>query len=290
MAVTTGFTAALVATVCLAPPNALAIEIGSAACKRELQATQQMMEESAALVDSGMKASGAERCKALSQNIDLAEKIRESFARCEGLKARAESLHDADDVIDASSKAYDKWCPPRPGLVRVKATMVTRVTREQLPKPLAAVHRCAGAGDAMSFTNERFDLGRLVALGCPGNPNPTADEIKTRNAAADLLRGEQAAFYVTRDRDGDDPRRLSFPILAADGREAKTDLLFASRVFVGEKLDLISAFWEPAKEGVCRVHAIWRVTDGAAALLLWEEAADCSAGAKTDFKAVLDRR
>ena len=74
----------MAASGALLAPQAAAIEVGSAACKREMQATQQMMRESAALVDSGMKASGAERCKALSQHLDLAEKIRESFARCEG--------------------------------------------------------------------------------------------------------------------------------------------------------------------------------------------------------------
>jgi hypothetical protein len=54
-----------------------------------MQAAQQMMQESAALVDSGMKASGVERCKALSQHMALTEQIRESFARCEQPKARA---------------------------------------------------------------------------------------------------------------------------------------------------------------------------------------------------------
>ena len=153
---------------CLAP-RASAIEVGSAACKRELKATQQMMQELAALVDSGMKASGAERCKALSQQIDLAERIRESFARCEEPKERTSAVRDADEVIEASYQAFKKWCPARPGMVRVRMTMVERVTRDKLPKPLAAVHRCAGDGAAMFSTNQRFDLGRLVVLGCPGN-------------------------------------------------------------------------------------------------------------------------
>jgi len=107
-------TAALLSAACLAP-HAAAIEAGSAACKRELAATQQMMQESAALVDSGMKASGAERCKALSQHLDIAEKIRESFARCERPKTRAEAVRDADDVIEASNQAYQKWCPAAAG-------------------------------------------------------------------------------------------------------------------------------------------------------------------------------
>jgi len=161
--------------------------------------------------------------------------------------------------------------------------------RAQLPKPLAAVHRCAEADAPMFSANERFDLGRLVMLGCPGTENLTAEQVKTRNANAELLRKEQIRFYVTRDRDGDDPRRLIFPILDADGKETTTDMLFAGRNHVGDKLDLIESFWEPAKPGVCRVHAIWRVLDGKAGLVFWGEAADCSSN-KPEFKTVLDRR
>lgn len=283
------FVAALAAAVCLAAPDASAIEVGSAACKREMQATQKMMQDSAALVDSGMNASGAERCKALSEHLRLAQRIRESFARCEEPKQRTGAVRDADEVIEASYQAYNKWCLPRPGLVRVKGLFVASVTRDKLPKPLAAVHDCGKDGAPMFFTNERFDLGRLMGIGCPGNPSPTADEIKARNATADLLSREQVMYYVTRDSDGDDPRRLTFPIFDADGHESATDRLFATRVFVGEKLDLISSFWEPAKDGVCRVHATWRVVDGKAALVYWGEAADCTNG-KTEFKTVLDRR
>jgi hypothetical protein len=63
-------------------------------------------------------------------------------------------------MIQAIDKAYQKWCPSRPGMHRIKMTMVTRVTRAQLPKPLAALRRCSGADDTMYSTNERFDLGR----------------------------------------------------------------------------------------------------------------------------------
>jgi hypothetical protein len=198
-------------------------------------------------------------------------------------------VRDADDVIDAIDKTYRQWCPPRPGMVRVKATMVTHITRDQLPKPLAAVHTCVKNG-TMHSSNERFDLGRLIVLGCPGNPNPTPDEAKARNASYEILRGEQAHIYLTRDRDGDEPRLLRFPILTADGAEGVTDMVAASRVFIGDKLDLISSYWEPAKEHVCRVHAVWRVSDGKARLVLWEEATDCSKGGKTEFKAVVGPR
>jgi hypothetical protein len=174
-------------------------------------------------------------------------------------------------------------------MVRVRMTMVERIKRDKLPKPLAAVHRCTEDGAAMFSTNQRFDLGRLVVLGCPGNANPTTAQIQARNASADMLRKEQAHVYVTRDRDGDDARRLTFPILDADGHEATTDMLLAERVFIGDTPDLISMFWDPAKAGVCRVHAIWRVADGKAALVFWGEAADCTSN-KSEFKTVLDRR
>ena len=59
----------------LLAPQAAAIELGSAACKREMQAMQKKMRELVALVDSVKEAPGAERCKALSQHLDLAEKF-----------------------------------------------------------------------------------------------------------------------------------------------------------------------------------------------------------------------
>jgi hypothetical protein len=226
------------------------------------------------------------RTSARPIRADLANEIRESFARCEEPNSRTQAVRTADEVIDATQKAYEKWCPTRPGMVRVRMTMVTHVTREQLPKPLAAVHRCSDDAPMYS-TNERFDLGRLVMLGCPGNPNPTAEQANARNARLELLQNEQLAVYLTRDRDGDDPRQLTFPIFTADGREATTDLLITGRASIGEKFDLISSFWESFKEGVCRVHAVWRVTDGKANLVLWQEAADC---VHPEFKTVLDRR
>ncbi len=279
----------VVSALLSAPEPASAIELGSAACKSELQAMHKKMQESLNLIDSVKEAPAGAKCPAYAAARDIAEEIRESAARCEPQQVRTNAVRNADDVIEAISTSYGKWCPPRPGMVRVKMTMVERITRDKLPKPLAAVHRCVGDADTMYSTNERFDLGRLIMLGCPGYPNPTAEQIKTRNAKAELLRQEQVEIYVTRDRDGDDPRRLIFPILTADGREATTDTLFASRNHIGGKLDQITAYWEPAKEGVCRVHAVWRVADGKANLVLWQEASNCSKGLG-DFKTVLDRR
>lgn len=272
--------------VCLAPA-AFAIEPGSAACKSELQGTRKKMQESLSLIDSVKDAPAAAKCPAFSAAGEIAEDIRESAARCEPPKTRVSAVRDADDVIEAINKSFQKWCPPRPGMVRVKMTMVTRVTADKLPKPLAAVHTCAGDG-AIYSTNERFDLGRLIMLGCPGIDSPTAEQIKQRNTRADLLQKEQAQVYLTRDKDGDDPKRLSFPILAADGREIATDTLLAGRVSIGDKLNLISAYWEPAKDGVCRVHAVWRVADAKAKLILWQEATDCAKGVG-DMKTVLER-
>ena len=278
------FVLALTAGLDLQP--AIAIEPGGAACKRELQVAQKKMQELLALVGSVQSAPVQQKCQGYSRHIELANEIRESFARCELPDARARAVRNADEVIDATQAAYEKWCPPRPGMIRVRMIAVKRITRDQLPRPLAAVHRCT-IGPMYSI-NERFDLGRLVILGCPGNPSATADDEKARNARADLLQKEQAAVYITRDMDGNDPHRLNFPILGADGTETTTDLLFAGRASPGEKLDEISAYWETAKDGACRVHAVWRVTDGKAALVLWQEAPTCSN--KPEFKTILDRR
>jgi hypothetical protein len=277
----------VLSAVCLAPPMAAAIELGSAACKSELQRTNKKMQESLSLIDSVQDAPAAAKCPAFSAASELADEIRESAARCEPPQTRVSAVRDADDVIEAIDQTYKKWCPPRPGMVRVKMTMVTRTTAEKLPKPLAAIHKCAGDGDMFS-ANERFDLGRLVMLGCPGIENPTAEQIKERNMRPDLLKKEQVALYVTRDKDGDNPQRLTFPIPSADGRETATDVLPASRNHVGDKLDLIESYWEPAKDGVCRVHAVWRVAEAKAKLILWQEATDCSKGVG-DLKTVLER-
>lgn len=281
--------ALLIAAAWLAPRGAGAIEVGSPACKRELTAMHGKMRQSVAVLDSVKSAPAAAKCRAYSAASAMAREIRESAARCEPAPARTQAVRDADDVIDAVDQAYNKWCPPRPGMIRVHMTMIERVRRDKLPKPLQAAHTCVEEDDTIYSTNERFDLGRLVVLGCPGIDNPTAEQIAARNTTADLLKKEQAQLYLTRDKEGDDPRRLSFTILAADGHETKTDLLLAERVAIGDKRDLISSFWEPAKQGACRVHAVWRVADGEATLVLWEEASDCSTN-KPVFKAVLDKR
>jgi len=272
-----------------APQGASAIEPGSAVCKSEMQGVRKKMQESLSLIDSVKDAPAPAKCPAYVEASTIAEEIRESAARCEASQKRTSAVREADDVIEAIDQAYKKWCPPRPGMVRVKMTMIERVTRDKLPKQLAAIHHCTGDGDTMYSTNERFDLGRLIMLGCPGIEKPSEEQVKQRNTRIDLLKQEQAQIYVTRDRDGDDPRRLTFPILTADGHEASTDTLIAGRVSIGGKLDLISSYWEPAKDGICRVHVIWRVADGKAKLILWQEATDCSKG-NSDFKTVLDRQ
>jgi len=284
----TALAACVLSLLWLAPQGARAVEPGSAACKAEMQGVKKKMQESLNLLDSIKNAPPSAKCPAYSAAGEIAEEIRESAARCEPADKRTSAVRDADDVIDAINASYVKSCPPRPGMVRVKMTIVTRVTADKLPKPLAAIHKCADDSDMFS-ANERFDLGRLVMLGCPGIESPTAEQIKARNMRPDLLKKELVQLYVTRDKDGDDPHRLTFPILGADGRDSVTDVLPASRNHVGDKLDLIESYWEPAKDGVCRVHAIWRVADAKAKLILWQEATDCSKGLG-DLKTVLDKR
>jgi hypothetical protein len=288
--VTAWFVAASLAAIWFAPQAVSAVEPGSAECKRELQGMHKKMQESLALIDSVKEAPAPAKCRVYGKAGSIADEIRESAARCEAPAARSKAVRDADDVIDAIGKAYEKWCPPKAGMVRVKMTMVTRIAPDELAAPLKSLHSCAAGAGNMFSTNERFDLGRLIMLGCPGIENPTPEQTRARNVTAQLLRQEQAHIYLTRDRDGDDARRLSFPILIADGAEGVTDLLLANRTSIGGKLDLIQSYWEPAKEHVCRVHAVWRVTEAKAKLVLWEEAADCSNGNRTEFKSVLDRR
>ena len=286
--IVTALATCVLSLVCLAPQGARAVQPGSATCKTEMQGVKKKMQESLNLLDSVKEAPANAKCAAYSAAGEIAEDIRESAARCESRDKRTSAVRDADDVIDAINASYVKSCPPRPGMVRVKMTIVTRITSDKLPKPLAAIHKCAEDSDMFS-ANERFDLGRLVMLGCPGIENPTAEQIKERNMRPDLLKKEQVALYVTRDKDGDEPHRLTFPILSADGRETATDVLPAGRNHVGDKLDLIESYWEPAKDGVCRVHAVWRVTDAKPKLILWQEATDCAKGVG-DLKTVLDRQ
>ncbi len=266
------------------------VEVGSAACKRELQGMRTKMQETLVLLDRAQNASPAGRCHAYSSAAELAGQIRETTARCAEPDERTSAVRADDDVIDAIAKTYEKWCPPRPGMHRIKVTWTKRITRDELPKPLAMVHDCANTSSKLRFSSQRFDLGRLFILGCPGDPNPNSEQIRSRNATAELLRKEQVAIYLTRDSDGDDPRRLTFPILNADGKEAMTDLLFEGRTSIGDKLDLITSNWEPATNGICRVRAVWRVADGQAKLVLWQEATDCAGGANVEFKSILDRQ
>lgn len=278
--------AVLMSILLSVPPAAEAAEPGSAACKRELRGAQAKTQQSLSLLDGLEDLTPAQRCRNVSRHLDLSHEIRESYARCDLPATRDAAVDNADIVIAASETAYDKWCPPRPGHVRVRMIEVTRVSPARLPKPLRAIHRCADA--PIYSINERFAAGRLVVLGCPGEAAPTPDELRARNASAASLKKEQAAVYLTRDRDGTDPHRLTFPILAADGSPATTSLLLAGSSGPGDALNEISSFWEPAKDGICRVHAVWRVTRRQAELVLWEEARQCAD--RPDFQPVIDRR
>ncbi len=74
-------------------------------------------------------------------------------------------MRDADEVIEASLQALNKWCPSRPGMVRVRMTMVEHVTRDKLPKSLAAVHRFTEDGTAMfSTTSASISAGSSCSV------------------------------------------------------------------------------------------------------------------------------
>ena len=79
------------------------------------------------------------------------------------------------------------------------------------------------------------------------------------------------------------------PILLSDGREATTDLIPAQGASPQSR-DRLAGNWAPAKDGVCRIHAEWKIADGKANLILWQELADCTPGTPPAFKTILDRR
>ena len=78
------------------------------------------MQELLALIDSVKDAPAPAKCPRLRPAGNIADEIRESAARCEEPRVRTSAVRDADDVIEAIDKAYEKWCPPRPGMVRVQ--------------------------------------------------------------------------------------------------------------------------------------------------------------------------
>jgi hypothetical protein len=141
----------------------------------------------------------------------------------------------------------------------------------------------------MSFIDEPFENGRIMLAGCNGKENASAQDQVARNVSAKALADEQTAIYLAMDSSGRGARRLTLPILLADGREAVTDLVPAAGTSPQAR-NRLAGNWAPAQDGVCRIHAEWKITGGRPDLVLWQELADCSKPGPPAFKTILDRR
>jgi len=261
---------------------------GTAACKRELAATQTKMKQSLALVTAANGMSPKERCSTYFKSQEIITEIRGGFERCEPDATHASALRNVDDVDDELSKTVNRLCPPSPGMLRIKAIFIKRIGANELPKGIAALHGCETLPRTV-FINEPFDNGRIMLAGCKGKDDANAQDAAARNAAPKALSDEQVAVYLTLDSNGRGARRLTLPILLADGREGTTDLIPAQSASPQAR-DRLAGNWAPAQDGVCRIHAEWKVTGGKPALALWQELADCTKAGPPAFKTILDRR
>jgi hypothetical protein len=270
-----------------AAPPALA-QPGTPACKRDLAVTQTKMKQMLALVDDANGMAPKERCQAYFKSQELVTDIRGGFERCEPDATHASALHNVDQVDDELSKTVNRACPPSAGMIRIKAIFIKRISANELPKGLAAQHRCETLPRTV-FINEPFENGRIMLAGCVGKENAGAPETAARNAAPKALADEQVAVYLALDSTGRGARRLTLPILLPDGREGTTDLIPAQGASPQSR-DRLAGNWAPAQDGVCRIHAEWKMPGGKPALVLWQELADCSRAGPPQFKTILDRR
>jgi hypothetical protein len=260
----------------------------SAACKRELAAVRAKMDQSLALVTKANSQAPKERCASYFKAQEMVGEIRTGTERCEPDETHARALSTVDDVDAALTKTINKHCPPSPGMIRINAIFVTRVDASELPKGVAALHRCETLPRA-HFVNEPFENGRIMIAGCKGSDTAGAADSAARNVSAKTLADEQAAIYLTRDSDGRGAERVSLPILLPDGREGTTDLLPAQGTSPQAR-NRLAGNWAPAQDGVCRIHAEWTFEGGNPALVLWQELADCSRSGPPAFKTILDKR
>lgn len=261
---------------------------GTAACKRELTATNAKMKQSLQLVTDARRMAPKERCAAYFKAQELVTDIRTGFERCEPDASHAHALANVDEVEAELDKTVNRVCPPSPGMIRINAIYIKRLDAKDLPKGLQPAHTCA-TSPRMSFIDEPFVNGRIMLAGCDGKDNASAQEQAARNVAPAALAAEQAAVYLAMDSSGRGARRLTLPILTPDGREATTDLIPAAGTSPQSR-DRLAGNWAPAKDGVCRIHAEWKIAGGKANLVLWQELAECIPGTPPAFKTILDRR
>ncbi len=260
----------------------------TAACKRELAVTQTRMKQSLSLVGAAREMSQKERCSAYFRAQEMVTEIRGGIERCEPDASHASALRDVDEVDSELGKTVNRLCPPSPGMIRINAIFIKRIGASELPRGIAAVHGCETLPRTI-FVNEPFENGRIMLAGCKGNETASAQDSAARNAAPKALADEQVAVYLALDSTGRGARRLTLPILLADGREATTDLL-PSQGASPQSRDRLAGNWAPAQDGVCRIHAEWKIAAGKPTLVLWQELADCSKPGPPAFKTILDRR
>ena len=260
----------------------------TAACKREQAATQTKMKQSLALVTAANDMAPKERCSNYFKAQEMVSEVRGGVERCEPDATHASALRNVDDVDAELTKTVNRLCPPTAGMIRINAIFIKRIGANELPKEIAALHGCETL-PRTTFINEPFDNGRIMLAGCKGKDDASPQESTARNAAPKALADEQVAVYLTLDSSGRGARRLTLPILLADGREGMTDLL-PSQGASPQARDRLAGNWAPAQDGVCRIHAEWKMTAGKPALVLWQELADCSKPGPPAFKTILDRR
>ena len=218
------------------------------------------MDQSLALVSTTVKMAPKDRCPNYFKAQELVSEIRRGFERCAPDAEHARALRNVDEVDEALDKSINKNCPPSPGMIRINAIFIKRLDAKDLPKGLRAAHKCE-TSPRMLFVDEPFVNGRIMLAGCDGKDDASAQEQAARNASSKALADEQAAVYLALDSSGRGARRLTLPILLSDGREATTDLIPAQGASPQSR-DRLAGNWAPAKDGVCRIHAEWKIADG----------------------------
>jgi hypothetical protein len=277
---------ALAATFLALPAHA--DTLATPACQRDIAQVQKARHDSLARMRALSDMPQEQKCSVIADQGELERNAREVFSRCLTGRAHDQAIADADDLIAAVRKTYDRVCPPRPGMVRVTMMETRHVSARELPRGLAAAHRC-DTDNKMSFMNEPFVGGRIMLAGCAGRTDASAEERQARNISAAALADEQVRVYLTLDASGRGAEALRFPIFAADGNQLVVDTL-PQQGTMPTGLDSVVANWAPADPAICRVHAEWHVKARKAELVLWQELADCKAPGPPAFKTIVDRR
>ncbi len=278
----------LVLGLVLAAAPCRADKLDTPACQRDLAQTQTSLDAALARLRNLNELPQEQKCAAIANPADATRAAREVWARCHTGEEHDRKISDADDVIEAVRRTYNRVCPPRDGMVRVTMMALKDIAPRELPRPLAAVHTC-DTDARIAFINEPFDGGLIRLAGCQGRTDVSAEEQEGRNASAAALAGEQVQVYLTLDSTGRGATKLWFPIFTADGNQTKVGTLPQQGTMPTGR-DTVVANWAPADPAICRIHAEWRIKERKAELVLWQELADCTTKGPPQFKTIVDRR